>query len=368
MSSIYPESLAEYLCLHAELSPERLAGASPDGRLEYGPLETEVHRLASFLIGIGVKPREYVAVLTPSRLDAYVLFLAVNAVGAVWLGLNPRYRLPEIQHVVRDARPRFLISMSQFRGRDYGPDIEQLLATTDCVEHIYCLDAATSFAKSLPDAIRNVRPSGSLADILVGRERRGELPAILVYTSGTSGRPKGALISNRSMIRRTRTQIHQWPTKTFPRVYNSYPMNHIGGLHWITSHGLVAGGTVHFRDQFEAEEISDLVAEEGINFLHFLPTMYKLLFSARSFSPEKFRSIEWHLFSGAAMPIELLRVLEPMAGRIGTSFGMTETCGSVAYAAPGTPIDVLAITIGKPTPAGEVRIVDAEERPVEKIG
>jgi len=350
-------SLAEFAGDTAQNHPGRLALASEHTQYTYGELAERVRLLASFLLDLGVQPGDRIAVLTTPRADSYLLFLAMNAIGAVWLGLNPRYTLPEIRYVMDDAQPRFLFFIASFRDRDYLEFASALKQDCAYLEAMFCLDGDASAAEPLQKALFSVRVRGERYEDILAPGPRADYPAMLVYTSGSTGKPKGAMLANGAMVRRSLNQLAQWPVSDYPRLYNPYPMNHIGSMHWVSSYGIVGGGTIHFREKFEADDVPDLVQEHGINVLEFFPTMYKMVLDSPRFDPAKFGSIQWHIFSGAQMPMELLRILDTMPGEIGTSYGMTETCGSVTYAAPGTSLDVLAVTIGRSMPEGEVRVM-----------
>lgn len=362
LAETIPQSLAGFVGNTAIKFPERLAIASEATQYSYAELTDRVRLLASFLLEQGVQSGDRIAVLTTPRADSYALFLAINAVGAIWLGINPRYTLPEVLYVMDDSQPRLLFFIDHFREQEFRSIA--LGAKTHCtyIQGMFCLDDDASVAPTLEAALRQTRNVRErYEDILIG-EDRGSNEAILVYTSGSTGKPKGALLNNKSMLRRSLNQLVQWPVSDYPRVYNPYPMNHIGSMHWVSSYAVVGEGTIHFREKFEADEVADLVQEKKINVLEFFPTMYKMALESPTFDPAKFDSIEWHIFSGAQMPMELLRILDKLPGKIGTSFGMTETCGSVTYAAPDTDIETLAITIGRPMPEGEVRVYHPEDR------
>jgi acyl-CoA synthetase (AMP-forming)/AMP-acid ligase II len=357
-----PQSLAECVGRTASKFPDRLALASESRRYTYGQLTDRVRVLASFLLEQGVQPNEPIAVLTTPRADSYALFLAINAVGAMWLGINPRYTLPEVLYVMNDARPRFLFFIDRFREQEYLSIARETKQACRFLDFMYCLDDDTSVAMPLETALAATRNIRSRYEDILTRDDPASKAAILVYTSGSTGKPKGAPLSNRAMIHRSLNQLVQWPVSDYPRLYNPYPMNHIGSMHWVSSYGIVGEGSIHFREKFEGDEVPDLVEQNKINVLEFFPTMYKMMLDSPNFDPAKFASIEWHIFSGAQMPMELLRILDKMPGKIGTSFGMTETCGSVTYAAPDTDLATLAITIGRPSPEGEVRVVHPEGR------
>ena len=142
--NIDPDSLlpgiSDYVLRYAEEVPERLAMRSEYGEISYAELGERVNRLALALQRSGVKPGDRVAVLTTPRADAYTIFLALNAIGAIWLGINPVYQYQEMKYVVDDATPVALVFLPEFRGRNYLEDVRRLQAECDCLRQVYCLD------------------------------------------------------------------------------------------------------------------------------------------------------------------------------------------------------------------------------------
>ena len=354
------KTLAAYAFAHASATPDRLAMTGPHERVTYLDLSKKIIYLCGVLKNLGIERGDRIAVLTTARCDAFALFLAVNEMGGVWVGLNPRYKIREIKYVINDCRPRVMFHIAEYRGRAYQKEIDQLISQCESIKLTINLDDDKfSFAVAAESAERFPYERSENPNM-------AEEPAILVYTSGTTGEPKGVLISNRSMIRRSITQIARLPMNDYPRVYNAYPMNHIGGLHWVASYAVIAGGTICFRESFDPDELLDLLDREKINVLQLFPTMYMQLVGAPTFLPDKLRSVKWHHFSGASIGSGLLHQLSGLGGKLVTSYGMSESCGSVTYSDPDLDIDILCDTIGRPVPDGEVRVVDDAQRDCTK--
>jgi acyl-CoA synthetase (AMP-forming)/AMP-acid ligase II len=357
-------SMAEFVVAHATATPDRTAATDERTSLSYAALLARVRSTAHFLLGQGVRPGDTVAALVGPGCDGLVLLLAVNAVRATWLGLNTKYKYREMQYVAQDSGAKFLFFVSSFRERSYGEETGRLLAECRSLTRAFCIDGDETIAPSIRHVLRDEGPVDSPAlDELLFDAARGDDTAMLVYTSGSSGQPKGVIIPNKAMIRRTQTQISQLPMDDYPRVLNAYPMNHVGGVHWVTCYALVSGGTVNFRESFDAKTLPGLIEEARINVLQIFPAMYQMLLDEPSFRPEKLRGVQWHFFSGAAISETLLAHVRSWGGRIITSYGMSETCGSVTYGGPGMSDEMLSNTIGKATPPGEVRVVGKDGAP-----
>ena len=120
-------AISDYVLDYANTVPERIAMNSEYGEISYAELGEQVQRLALAFQRSGVKRGDRVAVLTTPRSDGYTVFLALNAIGAIWLGINPVYQYREMHYVVEDASPVALVFLSEFQGRDYTGDAARLM-------------------------------------------------------------------------------------------------------------------------------------------------------------------------------------------------------------------------------------------------
>ncbi|MFK7734093.1 MAG: AMP-binding protein, partial [Pseudomonadales bacterium] len=184
-------AISDYVFTYGEQCPERVAMSSELGDLSYSELAHQVRELAQSLLALGIKPGDRVAVLTTPRADAYSLFIALNAVGAIWVGINPVYQYEEMAYVIGDAQPVALIFLSEFLGRSYQEDAERLTAQHACLVNLFCLDAELEGIPALPSAMREQIAQG--ANELEIPVRNKNDVAMIVYTSGSTGQPKGCM-------------------------------------------------------------------------------------------------------------------------------------------------------------------------------
>jgi len=332
-------SLADYIFLYAGKFPDRIALSSEYGDISYKELATNIKRLGVALVQIGVKRGDRVAVLTTPRADAYTVFLALNSIGAIWLGINPAYQYPEMKYAIDDCQPEVLIFIDQFQGRFYQGDAERLRDESTSIKHLFCLNSAIDDIPSLDQLVEQY--ADVTAECLP--ERHPEDVAMIVYTSGSTGEPKGAMLPNRAMAFRAFFQFHHHRVRDYPRVYCPLPLNHVGGMQMVSAAALFNGGTVNFREKFDAAQVGAIFAAKKINFVVMFPTMYQLV-------------VDHPAFSGTISKELLMRLRQLGAGDVRTCFGSTETCVGAIYSEPGLDPDILAISVGKPKP-GEARVV-----------
>lgn len=354
-------AISDYILGHARKHPRRVAMRDEYGAITYAELGCGVSRLALALQRQGVKRGDRVAVLTTPRVDGYTLFLAMNAIGAVWLGINPVYQYPEMKYVVEDASPVALVFLSSFRGREYRDDAVRLLAECSSLSMAWCLDAQQGTLGSLQTMVDATIGEGE--SLAASTERNPEDVAMIVYTSGSTGEPKGCMLPNKAMAYRAFTQWQQFQVRDYPRVYCPLPLNHVGGMQMVAGAALFAGGTVNFQEKFDPATIGEIVARDKVNFMVLFPTMYQLVLDHPAFDPQHWRSLECINFSGGVISRELLgRLARLGAGNVCTCFGSTETCIGVLFSEPGLDLGTLAISVGKPI-RDDARVVREDGEP-----
>ena len=319
--------------------------------LTYESASAHVCRMAAVLLERGVAPGSTAAVLTTPRPDSYALFLAMNLIGVTWVGLNPRHTRREMEYVISDSEAAAIFYLPKYEDRHYVPDVEYLAANcpsirlTMTIEELFAASPATEQPEDL----------GSTAG--------PESVTMLVYTSGTTGKPKGVQLYNRAMLHRSQVQWSRWPTRRWPVCYTSSPLDHIGGIHFIPFYTLIGGGTLVFAERLEPDKVPELVEKYSVTSLLAGSPLFQRILRSPAFSLERFASVERCVFLGAEMAptdVELLYRI----GAVATGYGMSETTGSVAFSEDGTPSELLAKIIGKPLEE-EVRIMHAEGRPCE---
>ena len=355
----------DYLAYHAHRRAGREAVVCGEERLTYAQLLARVAACARGLIAAGIEPGDRVATLSGMGTDFLVTFIAASMTGAIWMGLNPRYRRQELQHVVTDAAPRILFAATRFAGSDITPEVEALASAAPSLESVILFDDGAGVGElhgSFGAFLRN-------GDGVEGLERRaqarsGRDPVLLVYTSGSTGRPKGALLTHEGLIARALNQNRIWPCDPI-RVANHLPINHIGGVGFISTYCLVGGGTQFLDEKFDPGRFITRVRDDRLTIWITLPTIALLVLGHPDFSPAAFSRIQWAVWSGAALPASAIRTLRAIGCRVGSSYGLTESTGSVCYAGPELDDDTLCRTIGRPVPDGEVRLADEDGVPVK---
>jgi len=327
-------------------------------RWTFGELADRVDDAARALLAAGVAPGDRVATLSPPHPDFYVTFLATASIGAIWLGLNPRYQLPELEYVVRDAEPSLILARGAIRDRDFRKELAALQASCPSVQRFVILDPAPVEREVGYSAFIDAGRAVDDATLAAAREAvEPRAVCVIVYTSGTTGRPKGAMIRHDGLVHVARVQRAIWPVEPL-RIINNLPINHIGCIGDIGADTLVAGGTLIFQEDFDPGAMLKAVRTEGVTLFGHIPTALQMVVAHPDWKETDFSKVQLIIWEGAAAPVDLIEALRAKVPALANAYGMTETVGSVTFTFDQTDTDVLANSVGWPVPEYEVRIAD----------
>lgn len=362
------EKISDYVDYHAERIPDTESLVLGQIRYTYADLKSRVDRCALALLDAGVKKGDRVATLNTPHPDFFVTFLAAASIGAIWTGLNPKYRLEEYRYVVGNAEPKFLFSRSLIGDRDLNDDLSTLIEEFDCLQQLVILGGDPPVAGSVgfEDFTADTINDEARARLDAARGQvRGDDPVMIVYTSGTTGRPKGAIIPHHGLVRVAHVQREYWDPSPI-RSLNFLPINHIGCVGDIACYTFVDGGTIVFMEQFDPAGCLELIEQEKITFWGAVPTAFQMCLALPDFAQYHLSSVQLIIWGGAAAPVDLIRKLAVICPRLSTSFGQTESVGSLTFVRPCNDIELLSVSVGQPVPEYEFRIADETGEPVEQ--
>ena len=353
--------IAECVFHHAAADPDWEACVHEDRRMSYGALATEVTRWAKALLAAGVAKGDRVAMLTPPRTEWLMVMLAASDIGAIWLGYHPRYQMPEFRHTTGLAEPKVLVAFRHIHGRDYARELNALKAEFPSVERTVVLDNALEGAEG---AEAFLAAGESIDDARLEAARQAvssDDSAVIIFTSGTTGVPKGAMVRHRALLLGAATELSHWPMAR-PRMLHMMPVNHIAGVGMTGVFGIFAGGTLVFQDRFEAGDMLRLIEEERLDHVLGSPVQFHMMGHHPELATRDLSSLKFLTWGGAPMATALVKRLTELPGELRTSYGMTELGQYVTYTDPDASFEVLSKTIGRPHPGYDIRVADAEGR------
>ncbi|MEV8096779.1 AMP-binding protein [Kitasatospora sp. NPDC085879] len=367
---------ADFLHYWARCSPDVELDVLGNSRRTYAEGDRDVRRCAAALIRSGVSRGDRIAVLTTPRPEFLTILLALSEIGATWVGLDPGQTLEELAHVVSDSAASMLFTLAHRDGRSYQADAAELAARIPALRQIVTIGGtwkdepraerfAPAFAAREPfeafvahgDALGEAELQEAAAAC------RPDDTAVLVYTSGTTGRPKGAMISAGALGRGCLIQAaRQQPPR--PRVLAYLPVNHLAGVMDVGILPVSLGGCLVYQERFDPDAALELLQSERINLWGGIPTMFRMITERPGFDAADLSALRRITWGGAPMPADLVARLRRTGAQLGMIYGLTEACVALTYSDDDADDGTLATTIGKPTPGLEFRIADSHGRPV----
>lgn len=356
--------IADYVGWQARYRPDVPALVLDDLVIDYAALAEAVDALARALLAAGVRKGDRVASLYPPHPFFMIDFLAAASIGAIWVGLNPRYRTRELLHVAADAEPVILFARVRIGDRDYAADLNVLRDACPSIRHLVVAEEDAAMPGAETRTAFLARGEAITAEALqTAKGAAGDRdPCLIVYTSGSTGAPKGALLHPQGLALFAHHQNMVWPVRDY-RAVNYFPINHVGSVADCALPCLVAGGTLHFMEQFDAAACLALMARERITIWGSVPSTFPMILDLPEFGDADLSALELIVWGGAAMAEGVIARLADLCPRLGTNYGMTEATSAITAIAPTRDIEMLANSVGLPFPGVEVRLVDRDGHP-----
>ncbi|MEE4381416.1 MAG: AMP-binding protein [Pseudomonadales bacterium] len=342
-------SLYRALLDAAERRPERIALHGDDGRaLTHAALHEEASRIAGALREAGVGPGDRVTVQVEKSFSAVALYLAVLRAGAVFQPLNSAYTEAELAYFVGDAEPRVLVC---------DPARAEALAPIAAEHDARLRTLAADGRGTLIDAARAATP----APPVPGAD---DALAAVLYTSGTTGRSKGAMLTHGNLLSNARTLRRCWGWRDDDVLVHALPIHHVHGLFVALHCALLEPGTLWFLERFDAERVLARLPEATVYMG--VPTHYVRLLAEPGLDRARCASMRLFVSGSAPLRPETFAAFEARTGhRILERYGMTEA-GMIT----SNPLDGDRVpgSVGYPLPEVELRLRTPEGDPVEEGG
>ena len=317
-----------------------------------GEILARVAQIANVLHGLGAQPGDRITAQVHKSVECLCLYLACLQAGLVYHPLNPAYQQGEVDYFLRNAEPFAIVC-----------DPEKLVMmqalAADCdIAHVLTMDEAgkgtlADSADVMPDKFATV-------------ERAGDDLACLLYSSGTTGVPKGIMLSHDNLLSNARTLVEAWGFSAQDRLFHCLPIFHVHGLFVALGCILLTGGSMRWAAGFSPEAAKAHLPE--CTTMMGVPTYYTRLLADPQFGREHCSTIRLFTSGSAPLLVETFNEFEQRTGhRILERYGMTETGMNTSNPLDG---ERKPGTVGRPLPGVEVRVVDdaGEPVPADKVG
>ncbi|WP_240138987.1 FadD3 family acyl-CoA ligase [Streptomyces sp. MUM 178J] len=346
----------------AERYGEREAVVEGRTRISYAELGERVERSAAAAIAAGVRPGDRVAVWAPNSLDWIVASLGAVGAGAVLVPLNTRYKGAEAADLLNRSRARMLFITGTFLGTSYVASLRRAGTELPHLRHTVVL------ADSAPDDYRTWKEFLAGGDAVGAREVRARADAIapsapsdIVFTSGTTGRSKGAVITHAQTLRCYDIWCELSGLREGDRYLIVNPFFHTFGYKAGVIACLMRGATMVPQPVFDVDTVLANIAAERISVLPGPPTLHQSLLDHPRRRAHDLSALRLVVTGAAVVPLQLVERLRAELGiaTVLTAYGLSEASGIVTMCRRGDAPDVIAATSGRAIPGAEVRIAGA---------
>ncbi len=371
-------TFSDVLDTMAENYPDQYAFKYPtlDYTRTYEQFRRDVDECAAALISLGVKAGDHVAVWATNIPEWFITFWATTKIGAVLVTVNTAYKIHEIEYLLKQSDTHTLIMIEYCKDINYKEIIQTL-----CPELKNLTPGKPLYSKNLP-FLRNVVTAGFSMDgcltwekmlsraSLIPREevrRRASLVkpddvCNMQYTSGTTGFPKGVMLTHRNIVNNGKIIGDRMDLSTADRMMIQVPMFHCFGMVLSMTSMMTHGGTLCPIPYFSPKSSLSCVNDEHITCFNGVPTMFIAMFAHPDFSKTDFSYMRTGIMAGANCPADLMRRAadEMNMKEIISVYGQTEASPGCTMGEVNEDIDHRVETVGSPFPGVECKVIDPE--------
>jgi acyl-CoA synthetase (AMP-forming)/AMP-acid ligase II len=361
---------SDYLKKWAQLLPDHEAFIYNDQPISYSELLKNVQQLAKYFLKAGVKKGDRLAYVMVNRPEFFTFYLAASMVGATIVGMNTRYTAPEMAYILNNSEASHILALYSLDEIKYQDRLAEAIKQCPSVDQIWVVGGPAE----LPNAI-------SYEDIMKGdysgydqalKEREAQVGPddglIIVYTSGSTGQPKGAVLTNGNVVCHGLIQMDEFcaPTGMRPedKILCAAPVNHVGGATEWGATPLIAGCTQVLLETFHPVKALELMDKYQTAVMAGVPTMWVMMFAVPNFKDYNLSSVRWCHIGGAMAPRDVLAKMLKVSPYSSNPMGLTEMSGFVTWTDIPGDLENLNQTCGKIAPEIEMKLVDKDRKEV----
>lgn len=366
--------LWHYVEKWANEKPDAEALVYEDRRITWSEFNALVNQTAKTYLDYGIQPGDRIAMVAMGCPEFMISFMAASKVGAIWLGLSPKFTPDELRYILGHSEPSLLITLRSYLDVDLvesGLTFKQELPT---IKEVLVIGEKHDIAPDFNEVINQDLSHLDAALEECAAQVDPEDEVLLMYTSGSTGRPKGVLQTQRAIVENIEVQAKYFYMDGDTRSLLHFPINHVAADVEIGYGTIYIGGCLVFQDRFDPMDSLEIIEKEKITMLGQVPVMFLMQMQTPKFKEMDWSSLKLIAWGGAnASPLLLgaLKMIADSSGaRLMTGYGSTEMCGFCTYSMADDSMEVLAKAAGKVVAPFEMKIVDEnrEEVPLGTIG
>ncbi len=330
------ERITDWLQKRSMISPDKVALIDADKNecIHYSTLDERASKWAYYMHEQGIKKGDRIVYISTNHPVCFELLFACGKLGAIFVPVNWRLSTPEIQSIVSNCTPSIIF---------YKKELEPLLSTLPSQWSKESIEEACEFVYS-QEAIHSIETSISLDD-----------PWLIIYTGGTTGHPKGVVLSHRSITANAMNTVISWNLSEEDRTITYLPTFHTGGLNALSIPLLMVGGSVVVADRFDPQQAINALKFYECTIVLLVPTMYHLIMEMEEFKQTPLPKMKVFLSGGAPCPGKVYDFFKERGIQFKEGYGLTEAGPNNFYI---DPLKMKKGSVGKAMMFNQVKVVD----------
>jgi acyl-CoA synthetase (AMP-forming)/AMP-acid ligase II len=359
------------LASRATADPESIFLIFGDESVTFGQMETRAEALAASLHGLGIEPGDRVAVVMPAWPEFVISMFAVAKLGAVLVPLNPRLTADDLRYTLRHSEAVAAITAETFEDLDFLQLFEELLVQLPALHYLVTVGEEDLWYDDRVFQFEDLLSAGGGRDYAAGPPPSPNDLFAIVYTAGTTGKPKGVELTHANLLQVAGSTADVLGLGGDDRVVGIMALFHVFGLGPGILGSLLSGATLILQDEFGPAGALDLVERHRATVHYGVPTLFVAELREQTRAPRDLDSLRLGLVAGAPVSDELVKAVEEkICPELLIAYSLTETSSTVCVTRSGDPGAKRIFTVGRPLENNNVRIVDPDgaELPPESVG
>lgn len=342
-----------------------------DQVLSYGEVDGQAEALAASLGNLGIGAGDRIALVLPAWPEFVVAMFAAAKLGAMIVPLNPRITLPELRYMLRHSGVACAISGEKVDGIDYLALFEDLLVELPELQYLVTVGKEDLWYDDRIFQWEDMLSAGHGRDFSAPADVNSDDPFAILYTSGTSGKPKGVELSHRNLLYAASETAHALELGADDRVVGVTALFHVFGLGPGVLGTLLSGASLVLQEHFGGSETLDLIEKHRATVHYGVPTLFATVLRELGRDPRDVSSLRIGLVAGAPVGDELLAAVEErLCAPLLIAYSLTELASTTSLTRTEDLVEKRRHTVGRPLAGTDLRVLgeDGGSLPVESVG
>ena len=345
-------------------NPDNVAVIDSRRRLTYRELNEEVEKMATALIKMGVKKGDKLGIWMPNNVEWTVAWFAITSVGGVVIPMDTWYKPAEAEYILGHSDSVGVFINDRSGRADYIAMMKEVWPKTPALRHVIVNGEPGEGMLSYSEIIKN---SEIDHEAIEERRRQNDIEdvAFILYTSGTTGKPKGAMLSYHNITKNAKAMVDILHASKDDKLLVPVPFSHCFGNVLSITMASIAGMSLYAMSAFDPEEALRIIEKEKCTMINGVPTMFVRMLEVLDRKDYDTTSLRTGTMAGAPCPIDIMKgTIERMHCNVSIAYGLTEASPLITMTRFDDPIEKRVETVGKVIPDVEVRIVDDDRNPL----